>query len=67
MFPQSYVLSLTDIIYITSKRSLWELDATTALTELVKNKQTKKKTGKMNLFNRYNGYIVFDHHRQESP
>lgn len=67
MFPQSYVLSLTDIIYITGKRSLWTLELTTDLKELVTNKMTKKQGWKNEFIYKYNGYIPFDNRRKESP
>lgn len=66
MFPQSYVLSLTDLIYITGERSLWEIEETKDLKNLIKNKMTKKQGWKNEYIYNYTGYIAFDNRRKES-
>lgn len=67
MFPQSYVLSLTDIIYITGKRSLWNSKSTMNLKKLVTTKKTRKQGWKNEFIYKYNGYVSFDTRRNESP
>ncbi|OJG96876.1 hypothetical protein RV18_GL001814 [Enterococcus termitis] len=67
MFPQSYALSLTDIVYITGKRALWGLKATKDLRTLIESKRTKKEGWKNEYIYKYKGYIAFDNRRQESP
>ena len=67
MFPQSYVLSLTDLIYIVGERSLWEKEETSDLYNLVNSKVTKKQGWKNEFVYKYAGYVAFDNRRKESP
>lgn len=67
MFPQGYVLSLTDLIYIASHTPDLDQEALHPLIELLKMKQTKTKGWKNEYIYRYNGYQPFSMRRQDCP
>lgn len=67
MFPQGYVLSLTDLIYIASHTPDLDQAALRPLIELLKMKQTKTKGWKNEYIYRYNGYQPFSMRRQDCP
>lgn len=67
MFPQGYVLSLTDLIYIASHTPDLDQEALHPLIELLKTKQTKTKGWKNEYICRYNGYQPFSMRRQDCP
>jgi hypothetical protein len=66
MIPQSYALSLTDLVYILGKRRLIsELDSA-SLLRLIQEKQTSKNQWKIDYLYGYKGYIGFDTRRKAS-
>lgn len=67
MFPQSYALSLTDLVYIAGKRNLWQQPQTAALLNLVRTKKTRSGGWKIDYIYRFNGYLAFDNRRKDSP
>ncbi|WP_206859170.1 hypothetical protein [Candidatus Enterococcus mangumiae] len=67
MFPQGYVLSLTDLVYIASHRKELDKEALKPLIELLKMKQTKTNGWKNEYIYRYNGYQPFSSRRQDCP
>lgn len=59
MFPQGYMLSLTDLVYIVSKRNLWSDDRTKSLKTLLQSKLNQKQQFKVEYKYSYLGYISF--------
>lgn len=66
MFPQNYILSITDLLYIASKGNLLKEGNTVALIEKIEQKRTKTGGWKIEHIYKYNGYIPFDNRRQDS-
>lgn len=66
MFPQSYVLSVTDLVYIAGEMDLWKMPETNALKDLIQSKRTKNGGWKIDYIYKYNGYLPFDNRRTES-
>lgn len=67
MFPQSYVLSLTDLVYIAVNTNHLSSEATHALRDLVASKRRKTGGWKSDYIYRYNGYLSFNDRRNDSP
>ena len=65
-FPQSYVLSITDLLYIASKGKILGEANSSALIEKIQQKRTKNGGWKIEYLYKYNGYIPFDNRRQDS-
>ncbi|MBS7577750.1 hypothetical protein HOY36_09365 [Enterococcus sp. MMGLQ5-2] len=67
IFPQSYFLSLTDLIYIYSKGDCSKQQSSEALLELLKGKQmNQNQQYKIDYLYRYPGYVSFDNRRGKS-
>lgn len=66
MIPQSYALSLTDLIYIAGKSDLLHSPACKPLIHLAKEKQIAPKQWKVDYIYSYKGYVGFDTRRKTS-
>ncbi|MEY8352993.1 hypothetical protein AALB39_06480 [Lachnospiraceae bacterium 54-53] len=66
MFPQSYALSLTDLIYIIGKRRLTAEENSKALLNLLQEKQTEEDRWKIDYRYSYKGCISFESRRKVS-
>lgn len=66
MFPQSYTLSFTDLVYIAEKGQLREHKQTQALTALLLEKRRKSGGWKNEYIYKYKGYLAFDNRRNDS-
>lgn len=66
MFPQSYMLSLTDLIYIVGKRQLKSMKNSVALLHLLKEKQILSNQWKIDYLYTYKGYINFEGRKKAS-
>ncbi len=66
MFPQSYALSLTDLIYIAGKRRLTAHENTSYLLYLLQEKQIGENQWKIDYHYSYKGYIGFETRRKAS-
>ncbi|WP_342758050.1 hypothetical protein [Kineothrix sedimenti] len=66
MFPQSYALSLTDLIYIAGKRRLTAHENTSYLLYLLQEKQIGENQWKIDYHYSYKGYIGFETRRKVS-
>lgn len=66
MMPQSYALSLTDLVYIGGKRRLTAQSRFQPLMELLKDKEIKSKQWKIDYLYSYKGYIGFENRRKSS-
>ncbi|NLY20782.1 MAG: hypothetical protein GXZ08_05830 [Tissierellia bacterium] len=66
MFPQAYMLSLTDLVYIANKRKLWEYQEANSLKELLKAKEIAPNKWKIDYIYRNNGYKSFETRRNPS-
>lgn len=66
MFPQSYVLSLTDLVYIIQKSQSVDDPRASELLQLLHDKQTKTGGWKIDYIYKYNGYLPFDNRRKDS-
>ncbi|SBV96723.1 conserved hypothetical protein [uncultured Eubacteriales bacterium] len=66
MFPQSYALSLTDLIYIVGKRRLTASEDSAALLRLLQEKQIEANQWKIDYLYSYKGYVCFESRRKAS-
>ena len=66
MFPQNYVLSLTDLQYILKKSCCSNDPRAEDLLELIKKKRTQTGGWKIDYLYRYNGYLSFETRRKDS-
>lgn len=66
MFPQSYVLSLTDLVYIIQKSQSAEDPRASELLQLLHDKQTNTGGWKIDYIYKYNGYVPFNNRRKDS-
>lgn len=66
MFPQAYMLSLTDLVYIAGKANLWADSRTKALKELINRKAFDKDKWKIDYIYSHKGYKAFDTKRKAS-
>ncbi|WP_461211744.1 hypothetical protein [Enterococcus sp. JNUCC 77] len=66
MFPQSYVLSLTDIVYIIGKTNSLNRPEILPVLDLLKDKQTSTGGWKIDYIYSYQGYVPFDNRRKDS-
>ncbi|MDH6364076.1 hypothetical protein M2139_001061 [Enterococcus sp. PF1-24] len=66
MFPQSYALSLTDLLYIASQGNLLAEENCLEPLSLIQQKRTKSNGWKIDYNYKYNGYIVFKNGRKDS-
>ena len=66
MIPQSYALSLTDLIYITGKRQLTSEPDCEPLLQLLWEKQTARYQWKIDYLYGYKGYVAFESRRKAS-
>lgn len=66
MFPQSYVLSLTDLVYIIQKSQSVDDPRASELLQLLHDKRTKTGGWKIDYIYKYNGYLPFDNRRKDS-
>lgn len=66
MIPQSYALSLTDLVYIAGKRRLLHEPNCDPLLQLVQDKQVSGKLWKLDYLYTYKGYVGFESRREAS-
>ena len=66
MFPQAYMLSLTDLVYIVNKQSLWNGERVNALKKLVRSKIGKENTIGNDYIYSHKGYKSFDGKKKSS-
>ena len=66
MFPQAYMLSLTDLVYIAGKANLWADSRTKPLKELIDHKAFDKDNWKIDYIYNHKGYKAFDTKRKAS-
>ncbi|MBF0011113.1 hypothetical protein HAX40_08940 [Enterococcus casseliflavus] len=66
MFPQSYMLSFTDLVYIVSKTNSFNRPEVSPLLEVLRKKQTSSGGWKTDYNYSYNGYTPFDNRRKDS-
>lgn len=66
IFPQSYMLSLTDLVYIVNKRKLWDDPRTNELKKLLKSKEYKLNEWKIDYIYSNKGYKPFESKRNSS-
>jgi hypothetical protein len=65
-FPQSYFLSLTDLIYIAGKRNLMNDENCSDLKVLLKDKELEENQWKIEYNYGYKGYVAFETRRKAS-
>lgn len=66
MMPQSYALSLTDLVYIIGKRNLVNDENTAAVLALLKEKAVAENQWKIDYIYSYKGYVGFESRRKAS-
>lgn len=66
MFPQAYMLSLTDLVYIVNQRNLWQDKRCNALRELLKQKEVEPCQWKIDYIYSHKGYKSFEARRNSS-
>lgn len=66
MFPQAYMLSLTDLVYIIAKRGLWSDCRTGELKRLIAEKAAGQNQWKLDYIYRHRGYKAFETKRYPS-
>lgn len=66
MFPQAYMLSLSDLIYIAHRRQLWGDERTQPLKDLLLEKQTAPQQWKLDYIYGHKGYKAFETRRKAS-
>lgn len=66
LFPQSYALSLTDLVYIAGKRRLLREPGCAGLLDLLRKKQVGENQWKIDFIYRYPGYVGFESRRTAS-
>lgn len=66
MFPQSYVLSLTDLVYIIEKSQYTTDPRAHDLLQLIHQKKTKTGGWKIDYIYKYAGYLPFENRRKDS-
>ena len=66
MFPQSYVLSLTDLMYIIEKSQYTTDPRAHGLLQLIHQKKTKTGGWKIDYIYKYAGYLPFENRRKDS-
>ena len=66
MFPQSYVLSLTDLMYIIEKSQYTTDPRAHDLLQLIYQKKTKTGGWKIDYIYKYAGYLPFENRRKDS-
>ena len=65
-FPQSYALSLTDLVYIAGKRHLTAHPNCAAVLQLLQQKQVAENRWKIEYIYYYKGYVPFENKRKPS-
>ncbi len=66
MFPQAYMLTVADLVYIAGKRELWKDVRTQALKELIERKACDTNRWKIDYSYSHKGYQAFDGKRNAS-
>ena len=66
MFPQAYMLSLTDLVYIVNERNLWWDQRTIPLKNLLEEKQVGSGQWKIEYIYSHKGYKAFETKRNSS-
>lgn len=66
MFPQAYMLSLTDLVYIDHGRKLWADERTQPLKKLLLEKETAPQQWKLDYIYGHKGYKAFETRRKAS-
>ncbi|MDF3003021.1 MAG: hypothetical protein K0Q48_3140 [Bacillota bacterium] len=66
MFPQAYMLSLTDLVYIAGRSNLWADTRTNLLRTLIDRKACDKDHWKVDYIYSHKGYKAFDTKRKAS-
>lgn len=59
MFPQAYMLSLTDLVYIANERELWDYEELILLKKLINKKRREKKGLMIDYVYSHKGYKSF--------
>ncbi|MGH0053438.1 MAG: hypothetical protein ACQ5SW_08640 [Sphaerochaetaceae bacterium] len=66
MFPQAYMLTVTDLVYIAGKRDVWGDSRSHALKELLVSKACNTDTWKIDYIYSHKGYKAFEGKRKAS-
>lgn len=66
MFPQAYMLSLYDLVYIANKMNLWKDSRTNQLKQLIEQKAVKPNQWKIEYIYSHKGYKAFETKRKPS-
>lgn len=66
VFPQAYMLSLTDLVYIAGKSNLWELENLQPLKQLLQEKGAGHNEWKIDYIYSHKGYKNYDGRRKPS-
>ena len=66
MFPQAYMLTVTDLVYIAGKRQLWTDSRSGKLKELLDSKACGQNSWKIDYIYSHKGYKSFDGRRKAS-
>ncbi|GCF93189.1 hypothetical protein NRIC_10800 [Enterococcus florum] len=66
MFPQAYMLSVTDLVYIANKCDLWGDPRSNALQELLDQKAVGEQQWKLDYIYGHKGYKAFETRRKPS-
>lgn len=66
MFPQAYMLSLSDLVYIVDKQDLWQNKGTEKLKELLIRKSSVDGGWKADYIYSHKGYKAFETRRKDS-
>ncbi|MGG5317489.1 hypothetical protein [Enterococcus sp. AZ072] len=66
MFPQAYMLSLTDLVFIANKAHLWEDKQSQPLKDLLREKEIAPQQWKLDYIYGHKGYKAFETRRKAS-
>lgn len=66
MFPQAYMLSLYDLVYIANKMNLWKDSRTNQLKQLIEQKAVQPNQWKIEYIYSHKGYKAFETKRKPS-
>lgn len=66
MFPQAYMLTVTDLVYIVNKKKLWSHSGTRALYELLQEKKDGSNGWRIDYIYSHKGFKSFEGKRNSS-
>lgn len=66
MFPQAYMLTITDLVYIAGEKGLWNCLESQELRKLLLKKSCEKNSWKIDYIYSHKGYKAFDGKRRPS-